>query len=328
MLGGALTLLAQSAEQLNQQASGDLIAGKLDTAVSELQSAARRFPNDKRIQFNLGLALVRKGRLEAAIHPLEQAAQDPALASEARFALGADYFENKQYDSAIRELRGLETADHAERVLYMVEESNRRAGHIEGAKAAFHQLITRYPESAWTHDLMAAAYENQQQPEKAIEEYQRAIQIDPSIPNADFAIGYIYFRQQNNESAREWLQKETARGCHGLANYYLGEIARLERDWKQAEASYRQALGCDSSNSDAHLRLGIVMGDQKRFREAITQLREAVRLAPNESSPHYHLASIYRQIGRTSEAETEYKKVRQIQAAKDNGVDVTGDGKP
>ncbi len=326
--GDASRAAAQSAQQMNRQGSADLAAGKLDAAVVELQAAARRFPDDKRIEFNLGLALVRKARLKEAVAPLQQAAQDPNLAAEAEYALGADYFESKQYEQAIAELRGLENGDRAERVLYMMEESNRRTGRIADAKSAFHQLLTRFPDSAWTHYLMGTAYEDRQELDKAVEEYKLALEKDPRIPNANFAIGYIYWRQQDMDKAGEWLQKETLSGCHALANYYLGQMAATEDDLPKAEALYRRALQCDPSNSDAHLRLGIVLGRRKRYAEAVGQFKEAIRLDPGGSSAHYHLATVYKQMGRTADAEKEYRTVRQLEAASDKGVDVTGGVKP
>jgi tetratricopeptide (TPR) repeat protein len=171
--------------------------------------------------------------------------------------------------------------------------------------------------------LLGNAYEDQQDLDKAVEEYKQALGKDPSIPNAQFIIGYLYWRQGDTEKAREWLKKEAAHGCHGLANYYLGEISRTEKDLPKAEALYRRSLACDGSNSNAHLRLGMLLEEQKRYGEAVMQLKEATRLAPDVSSGHYHLASVYRSLGRKTEAQVEFDKVRQIQAGKDNGVDVT-----
>jgi tetratricopeptide (TPR) repeat protein len=312
VLGGRFALFAQTAEALN---------------LSQLQQAAKKNPQDSRIQYNLGLALYRKGKLREAVMPLKKAAADPTLATEANFLLGADYFEDRDYAAAVAELRTLDKSVHRERVLYMLEESRRRTGHLEEAKTAFHELITNYPDSAWTHYLLGNAYEDQQELEKAIDEYKQAFEKDPGIPNAQFAIGYLYWRQQDTENAREWLGKEAAHGCHGLTNYYLGEISRAEKDLPKAESFYRRSLFCDSSNSNAHLRLGMLLEEQKRFPEAVTQLKEATRLAPDVSSGHYHLASVYRSMGRKAEAQVEFDKVRQIQAGKDTGVDVTGGGK-
>lgn len=290
--------------------------------MTQLQAASQRFPDDLRIQLDLGVALVRSGRLEEAIAPLTRASNDSDLEDEADFLLGADAFERGDYAHALEECQGLEDSEHAERVLYIVEESNRRLGHLEEAKAAFHDLITRFPESGWTHLLMGNAYEDQQQFGKAIAEYQKALEADRTIPNVDFSIGYLYWRQQDFENARPWFEKEAADGCHSLANFYLGEMARGEKQYPNAERSYKRALVCDASNEQAHLRLGIVLADEKRYPDAIAQLKEAVRLRPDESSAHYHLAAIYSHLGRTAEANAEFKRVREIQAAKGQGVDV------
>lgn len=319
----AFDVNGQTAEEINNEAAKDIAASRFDAAIAKLRAGSRRYPNDANIQLNLGLALIRKGRLDEAVAPLHKAVQDPAVAPEAHFLLAADYFESGEYAKAIPELENVENPAHAERVLYMLEESNRRTGHVEEAKAAFHQLITRYPDSAWTHYLMGTAYEDQQQLDKAVDEYTKALEKDPSIPNANFAIGYIYWRQQDTENAREWLKKEAGKSCHSLANFYLGEIARGDRDLQTAEGLYGRALQCDPSNSEAHVRLGILLADEKRYKEAIGHFKDAIRLQPNESSAHYHLAEVYSHTGQSVLAKAEYEKVRQIQAAKDNGVDVT-----
>jgi tetratricopeptide (TPR) repeat protein len=324
----ALEVNGQTAEQINSEAAKDIAASRFHAAITKLRAASHRFPGDGSIELNLGFALMQARRLEEAIAPLRNAAQHPSLAAEAHFLLAADYFESGAYAQAITELGTLENSGHPERALYMLEESNRRTGHVEQAKAAFHQLITRYPDSAWTHYLMGTAYEDQQQLDKAVDEYKKALEKDPSIPNANFAIGYIYWRQQDTENAREWLKREAGKGCHSLANFYLGEIARGDRDLQTAEGLYRRALECDPSNGEAHVRLGIVLADEKRYKEAIGQFKDAIRLQPNESSAHYHLAEAYSHTGQSLLAKAEYERVRQIQASKDNGVDITVPSKP
>jgi tetratricopeptide (TPR) repeat protein len=319
---------AETAASLNAEGSRALTAGDVVTALAKFRSAARLDPSDLQIQLNLGLALIRAGQLRDAIAPLENAARDTALAGEAHMLLGAGYFESRQYEKTITELKDLQDSAQQDRVLYMLEESYRLTGQKADARDAFRQINGRFPDSAWTHFLLGSAYESQQQPEKAIAEYRQVIAIDPSIPNARFAIGYLCWRQQDPEQARMWLEAEAHRGCHSLANYYLGEIARGDKDTARAETLYERAIACDPSNGDAHLRLGSILTDQKRYREAMIELKKAVDLAPGQSAPHYHLGTLYRQMGRKSDAEAEYRKVREIHAASDNGVDVTGDAKP
>ncbi len=307
-----------SAVQINAEAGRAIEQGHLTAAIAQLEPAAHRFPNDLAIQFNLGLALVRAGHLQRAITPLQKAAQDPAFAQQAGFLLGVDYFQTKQFPKAIAQLRGLPGSNSAERRLYMLEESYRLTGQMQDAEATFHDLITSYPDSAWTHYLMGTAYENQQQPEKAQAEYRQALEKDATMPNVNFAIGYVYYRQGDLENARVWLTREAARGCHSLANFYLGEIARADKDSSHAQSFYRKSLTCDPANSDAHLRLGMLFETYKRYPEAVAQLRDAIRLKPAAAPAHYHLASVYRAMDRPAAAQAEFAKVKQIQANGNN----------
>ena len=271
--------------------------------------------SDSKFQFNLGFELLQKGHLTDALVHLQKSAKDPAFSGESRFLLGVDWFELRNYEKAIAELTDLVDSAHAERVLYMLEESNRLMNRQEQARQFFRQLNQRFPDSAWIHFLMATAYENQEQLDKAISEYKQALQKDHSLPNANFAIGYLYWRQQNSEEAKPWFETEVRAGCHALANFFLGEIARTNTDPQKAEFFYRQSIHCDPSYPDAHLRLGMVLETQHHYSEAIAELKKAVALKPDQSAPHYRLALLYRKTGQTAKAEDEYAQMHRLQAA-------------
>ncbi len=294
-----------------------------DGTIPQLEAALHRFPDNHQLQFNLGLALLRAGRFAAALDPLRKSFADPALAGQAHFLLAVDYFETKQYASAVTELKNPLTTGPRERVLYMLEESYRRTGRVTEAEAAFHELFTDYPDSAWTHYLMGAAYEDQREPEKAREEYLLAAQKDPTLPDIDFSLGYIYFRDSNLPQAEHWFAREAVKGCHSLANYYLGEIARANNQPQKAEAFYQTALHCDPANVDAHIHLGTLFESEKRYSSALAQFREASRLQPSLAPPHYHLATVYRELGRKAEADAEFAKVKQLHTNADRNLRVT-----
>ena len=108
-----------------------------------------------------------------------------------------------------------------------------------------------------------------------------------------------------------------------MANYYLGEVRRGNGEPQQAETLYRRALNCDPANEDAHLRLGMLFESEKRYPLAVTQCRQTIRLQPKVARAHYHVASVYRAMGRKADSAAEFAKVRRLQAAADNRVDVT-----
>ena len=264
------------------------------------------------MQFNLALTLVRLGRPEQAVPPLQRAASS---SDEARYLLGSCYFQLLEHEKAIAALKNLAEGPRAEHVLYMLEESNRMLGHGAEARDAFRQLNRRFPDGAWTHYLLAVAYENQANFDKAIEEYKTALARDPKLPNAAFAIGYVYWRQQQFEAAKPWLKKQLeTQPCHALAMFYLGQIARTDQDSAAAAHEFRRAIACDATSAEAHLRLGMTLASMNENEEALRELQRAAKLAPDDATAHYRLAVLYRKLGRNSESKAEYEAVRRIQA--------------
>jgi tetratricopeptide (TPR) repeat protein len=196
----------------------------------------------------------------------------------------------------------------------MVEESARLTGRQEDARAAFRELNRRFPDSAWTHYLMGSAYENQEDHARAIQEYQAALSRDAHIPNANFAIGYMQWRDRDYEAARPWLEKELAvQPCHALASYFLGELARDGRDLTGAVRHYQQAIRCGIAGPDAHLGLGVTFSEMNQDAAALRELQRAAAIDPTSAKAHYRLALIYRKLHRTADADREYRRVHELQ---------------
>lgn len=302
--------------------------GRYNQAASALAKAEQLAPNSSAVRLDLALVYIAAHRYREAIPPLQDGlrlrpgnARLLQLLGVCHFLLGVDYFESKNYSKAIAELTGLKVdAALQPHALYMIEESNRRTGHAQAAEKAFKELIARYPDSAWVDCLLGNAYEDKKQFDKAIEQYKQALKKNPDIPNLEFAIGYIYWREQETAKAREWLEKQAQASCSSRANLYLGEIDRASGHLPQAAVHYHRAIQCDPASSKGHLRLGMVLADQKQYTEAIAELKKAIRLNPNSSSAHYHLGQVYSQMGHAAAAKAEYKKVREILAVKNKSV--------
>jgi len=293
-----------------------LMAAPLLCICAAFAQGANAANEDGKAALSRGLASMRQGQPKQAIPPLRRAAADPALAAEAHYLLGAAYFEAGEFSKVPAELKGLENSTHAEHVLFLLEESCRLTHQAAEARQAFRQLNTRFPDSPWVHYLMGNAYENQADHQKAIAEYQAALAKDPRLPNANFAIGYLYFQDQAPEEARPWLQKElVVQPCHTLACYYLAEMARTGGETEGAVQLYRRAIQCDDANGKAHLGLGIVLAALNRNDEAIRELRRAAQLLPEDAVPHYRLALLYRKLGRRAQADAEYARVKEIHAS-------------
>lgn len=75
------------------------------------------------------------------------------------------------------------------------------------------EAVNRHPDNARLWLNLAAAYlgrlpfSSHQAQERAIAAFERAIEIDPAIPNAHYSIGLIYAERQDWQQARAWFQQ-------------------------------------------------------------------------------------------------------------------------
>lgn len=124
---------------------------------------------------------------------------------------------------------------------------------------------------------------------KAIEEFQRAVDLDPN-----YALGYV-----------------------GLADSYLlledyaGAPAR--EIVPKAKTAVEQALQIDDSLAEAHTSLAKVYAKQWRWAEAEQEFRRAIALNPNYPTAHHWFSSDYlRPTGQLDDALKEAKRAQEL----------------
>src|SRR5262249_43428179 len=119
---------------------------------------------------------------------------------------------------------------------------------------------------------LGGAYLKQGNEENAIEQWQKAIQTDPGSFPAIYALGAVLAGRRQYGEAREWLTRACIlRPDHAFTRFELGRIAYHE----------------------------------KRYAEAESQLREAIKLAPELREASCLLANTYRQLGKIEDARRE-----------------------
>jgi len=98
---------------------------------------------------------------------------------------------------------------------------------------------------------------------KALQLYQKAIELDPNYADAYVLMGTIVF----DDWMWEWSQDPHA----------------VER----SRAFVQKALALDDSHSTAHVILGRILAEQQQFDAAIAETERGIALAPNDSGGNY-----------------------------------------
>ena len=174
--------------------------------------------------------------------------------------------------------------------------------------------------------------------EGAVEAYQRALAIDPRLPNLYLNLGLAYFKQGQFREALSAFQKEptseritTLIGmCHfGLAEYREaasllqplaaaqpgnGELAYLlaksylwAAQYDEAMNIFRKLLEDHPDSAPTHMLLGEALDAADRETEATLEFEAAVRARPQQPEVHFGLGYLYWKQRRYREAEREFR---------------------
>jgi adenylate cyclase len=131
-----------------------------------------------------------------------------------------------------------------------------------------------YDLRGWEYFFMVTREDNQ----KALEMFEKAIELDPKYANAYVGIGFTY----ELETVYQWS----------------GDSHALDQAYQMA----RKAIALNDSEAEAYMLLGNLDLSKRRYEEAISEGQRAVTLAPNSTLGYFWLARILIYSGRPKEA--------------------------
>jgi tetratricopeptide (TPR) repeat protein len=165
------------------------------------------------------------------------------------------------------------------------------------------------------HQLRAQLLEESNNDDGAIQEYREALKQKPDLQNIHFAIGSLYWKDQQFDSALPELKEELRiNPNHPQALYELGDIYAFNGNVNEAETYFLKTLKLQPGSVEAHLALEKIYTQGQQYEKSIDQLRSVLRIRSNDATAHYRLAVLYRKLGRTQEADRELALFNQHRA--------------
>jgi tetratricopeptide (TPR) repeat protein len=179
-------------------------------------------------------------------------------------------------------------------------------------------LANTAPQSLPAHKLNAEALEMQGKWDEAQREYEDMIAKDPGAQSLHYLLGRLLLSRPRSDAksvqrAKEEFQKEIEIDPRNAgAEYILGEMARQESQLEEAILHFSRAAKLDSRFGDAFMGWGFCLVTLKRYQEAIPPLQAAVRLQQGNPSAHYNLAVALSRTGQKEEAGKEFAIHRRL----------------
>jgi len=291
-------------------------------AAKEFQAALKLKPDLLNAQAFLGMSEMRIGKLDEAKALLEKSfphIQEEKLRAQAGSDLIYIYYLSGNLDKAAAVVAVLESLEPDKPdTLYTAYRV-----HSDLAARALATLINIAPQSARTHEILAQSLMNRNDYSAAIQEYRRALDADPNLPEIHFELGQALLSYSANESSRTEAEKEfqaalAANPADANAEYELGEVAWSRSDFQNALQHYSRALKLHSHFIDAQIGMGKALTSMNEPAKALDYLLDAEHSDPQNEIIHYRLALAYRKLGVKSDADREWATFQQIRKSQDS----------
>lgn len=209
-------------------------------------------------------------------------------------------------------------------------------------------IYTLNPNLISTNVYLAKAYRAVNNFNKAIEQYQKVLEISPKNISIYADISNLYADQEKWDEALTWLDKADEIQPNGFqvqihyANYYirkkeykkaneylnlaqkiqpkstipyeaLANIALREKNYDEAIAMLQKCIDLDSKKGSFYNSLGTVYKSKGNFQLAVINFQKATKVEPRLALAYENLANLYLEQNRTDMAIKSYEKCIEIE---------------
>jgi tetratricopeptide (TPR) repeat protein len=295
--------------------------GNYAQAIPIYQQALAADPDNPGIRFNLGLAYSQSGQVRLAAVQFEHVlARDPA--NRNAVLLLADNWlragENRKA-AELLEPRAAEFGDDRG-FAYVLGTALVRDGQLDKGQRLIDRIL-RDGDSAEAHLLLGTAYILGRDSKAAVEQFERAIRLNPKLPSAHAFHGRALLMTGDIPAATEAFRKELAFNPNDYdSNLQLGVLLRQEQAYDDAIKHIQRALELRPSSPEARYQLGsayVAAGQNEKGREVLDAL---VTELPAMAQAHVSLATAYYRLKRKEDGDRHRAIAEKLNAEKNKGL--------
>jgi len=168
-------------------------------------------------------------------------------------------------------------------------------GNLLTAAVHFKHAVQLDPRNSLAFNNLGLIYSNQGKREQAIGYFQQAINLDSNHPEAHNNLGSLYLHQGHYQPAVAELKKALQlRPDYKKALVNLGMVYFYLKNFSSAEENYRRVIEIDRDYAHAYYQLGVIYLRQGYYRLAYDEIKEYLRLQPDNQQARSLLERIER----------------------------------
>ena len=311
----------------------------IDGAISAYQKATDLAPSSGAVFLRLGSAYMKKGDYVDATPPLKKAVElspDSPVANQLLgFALLAQGYATeavphfaKAHEEGALGIAQLQIGQPAEAIAHLQAALAKtpndpdllyylsRAGTAL-ATESLDKLLSRFPDSARGHQAKGQNYYAMKKLPEAMSEYERALALRANIPGLRLELGQIYAEATEWTKAEEQFRTEAKlQPGNSEVAYRLGNVLLQQGKMKQAalELQRSDSLKPDMPETLYSLGKATTVSDPVTAERVFNRIVELEKESPLAAQAYLALANIHRKQGKVELAGEDMQRYRQLQA--------------
>jgi tetratricopeptide (TPR) repeat protein len=289
--------------------------GKFEEALAQLESLATTQPDLKGLSHELGLVYYKKADYLKAVANLKKAVAEDSNDNEAIQLTGLSYYLAGRPAEAIAPLEKIQTWYPSANVdaAYILGICYIQTKDYSSARKAFAKMFDVPADSAASYLFTARMLLRQDFGPVAEEYAQKAVALDPKLPQAHYLLGELYVYHSKIPEAIAEFQKELELNPGYAAAYYkLADAYSRVQKFEEAERLLQRSIWLDATSTGPYILLGKVLEKKGEAELAVRALQHALAMDPNNPIPHHLLGQAYRDLGRSEDADRELKLAGQL----------------
>jgi tetratricopeptide (TPR) repeat protein len=150
------------------------------------------------------------------------------------------------------------------------------------------QLTQRFPDNYYAFLILGSAYRAKDDVNKAMESYQKAVEINPNFADAYLGLAAVYFLDEKVDEAIKYFKKAIEINPKHVAAYYnLGTMHEYIGQIDEAIASFEKIVEIDPNLEGVYITLGDLYSEKGDRDKAITAYQKVIELDPEGEFGRY-----------------------------------------
>jgi tetratricopeptide (TPR) repeat protein len=279
------------------------LAGKTEEAEQALDKTAQQAGNDPRTSFSAGMVDAAWNRYGAAEQAFGQALKADPASFDIQYNLGLAALNARDYPRALVALQAaLHQKPRDPDVLFNLARTYSATGHDDQAVIL---LVQAMKEAPGRPDILITAGQTSERlgfyvdAASALEKY---LKLKPGDEVARRELGYVLIRTARLDGGVRILRAYVARHPRDPQGLYELGVAESVRDRAKALAHLDSALALDPKLTGARYARAVLVAQQGKYQESISDLRKILESEPRNTNALYALGDDLLRVNRPAEA--------------------------